>query len=97
MWLIILLLAAVITTAIWYVFDGGKYKLGTLSLILWGAAIMVFVDHLISYLEGEGFIEMTANATLLGIVLVIIALMIWEAILLFNDPKRKIWIKLYKQ
>ena len=86
MWLVVLVFAAAISTAIWYAFEG-KYKLGTLSLILWGAAIMVFVDHLMGYLEGDAFIEMTANATLLGIFLVIAALVIW-IILLFNSKER---------
>ncbi len=91
MWLIILAFAAVITTAIWYAFDDGKYRLSNLCFILWGATIMVFVDHVMGYMEeGGDFIEMTANATLLGIVLLIVAMMIWEAILLWNDPKKKL-------
>lgn len=91
MWLIILSFAAAITTAIWYAFDNGQYKLSSLCLILWGASIMVFVDHVMGYLEeGGDFIEMTANATLLGIVLLIFALIIWEIVLLWNDPKGKL-------
>ncbi|KAA0006474.1 MAG: hypothetical protein FE045_03030 [Thermoplasmata archaeon] len=91
MWLIIISFAAAITTAIWYVFDNGKYKLSLLSLILWGSAIMIFVDHAMGYIEEGGeFIETTLNATLLGIVLLIVAIMIWELVLLWSDPKKKL-------
>jgi magnesium-transporting ATPase (P-type) len=90
MWLVIVWLAAVIVTAVWYLKDG-DYELGFLSLILWGASIMIFVDHLINYFTNGGdFFELTANAALLGIVLVVIALMLWEFKLLLKDPKRKI-------
>jgi len=90
MWLIILTMAAVITTAIWYAKDTErKYKLGFLSLVFWGTSIMVFVDHVVGYLmegaEGE-FFETSLDAFLLSIVLVIIALIIWEIVLLYKDP-----------
>ena len=90
MWLIIISLAATIVTAIWYLRDD-IHKLGFLSLILWGTTIMVFIDHIMGYLsEGGEFIEMTPNATLLGIVLLIVAMILWEIILIFEDPKGKI-------
>ncbi len=88
MWLIILSLTAAIVTAIWYVVDNKKYMLNFLCLILWGSSIMVFVDHIMGYLnEGGDFIEMTANATLLGIVLIIVAIIIWEVMLIIKKPK----------
>ncbi|MCD6571662.1 MAG: hypothetical protein J7K62_00110 [Thermoplasmata archaeon] len=91
MWLVIVSLAAAIITAIWYAVDDGKYKLGFLSLILWGTTIMVFVDHLLGFLsEGGEFFETTGDAALLGIVLVIIAFIIWEIVLLIQDPKGKL-------
>jgi len=94
MWLVIVSLAAVITTAIWYI-TGGKYKLGFLSLMFWGATLMWFVDHLIGYiLEGGEFLELTLEATVLGVVVVIIALIIWEIALLYDDPKRLLSKKL---
>ncbi len=88
MWLVVISLAAAIVTAIWYAKDAnGNYKLGFLGLMLWGAAILVFVDHVMGYLmEGGEFLEMTPEATLLGIVLVIVALVVWEAALLIEDP-----------
>ncbi|MCS7125872.1 MAG: hypothetical protein NZ929_03060 [Aigarchaeota archaeon] len=92
MWLLILLFSAVISTALWYVkAEEDKYMLKFLSLILWGASIMVFIDHLIGYLlEGGYFIEISIESTVLGIVLVISALIIWEIALLVKDPKKVI-------
>ena len=89
MWLIITALAAVITTAIWYVkAPEGKYKLGLLSLIFWGATLMWFVDHVMGYLmEGGEFFEVNLDATILGLAVVIVALIIWEIALLGDDPK----------
>ncbi len=90
MWLVATTLAAVITTAIWYINDKAReiYKIGFLNLIFWGTAIMVFVDHVIGYLmEGGEFIEMTPDATVLSIILVIVAILIWEIVLLIKDPK----------
>jgi len=83
-------LAAVVTTAIWYISDEAReiYNIGFLNLILWGTTIMVFVDHLIGYLtEGGEFIETSSDAILLSIILLIVALLIWEMVLLFKDPK----------
>jgi len=95
MWLVILAFAAVISTAVWYSkAENDEYMLKFLSLILWGTTIMVFVDHVMGYLmEGGEFLEMTANATVLGIVLLIIALALWEIMLLLKDPKRVLYRK----
>lgn len=90
MWLIITSLAAIVTTIIWYVKSpNDKYQLGTLSLMLWGATIMWFVDHVMAYLnEGGEFFEINMDATLLGISVIILALLVWLGILLINDPKQ---------
>ena len=46
MWLIMTTLAAIITTVIWYVnAPHDQYQLSFLSLFLWGASLMWFVDH----------------------------------------------------
>ncbi len=50
MWLIILALSAAIATAIWYAKDDGTLKMNVLCMVLWGATIMVFVDHTLGYL-----------------------------------------------
>jgi hypothetical protein len=95
MWLIILAFSSTIATAIWYSqAENDKYMLKLLSLILWGATIMVFVDHVMGYLmEGGEFLELTVEATVLGFILLIAALVVWEAVLLLKDPKGVLYKK----
>jgi len=85
----ILAFSATIATALWYSkAEDDKYMLRLLSLILWGASIMVFVDHVMGYItEGGEFLEMTTEATVLGIAMLITALIVWEIVLLLKDPK----------
>ena len=91
MWLVILAFAAVMTTFFWYTKDTkGEYKLGFLSLVFWGATIMVFVDHLIAYFEEGEFFDRSLDAILLGIVLVIVALIVWEIFLIVKDPRGRL-------
>lgn len=89
MWLVILVFAAAIATALWYSkAESDRCMLWFLSLLLWGASIMIFVDHVVGYLmEGGEFLELTAEATVLGFILLTTALIVWEAALLFKDPK----------
>ncbi len=89
MWLILTSLAAIVTTIIWYVkAPGDKYKLGLLSLMFWGATLMWLVDHVMAYLtEGGEFFEINLDATLLGISVIILGLLVWEIVLLLSDPK----------
>ena len=94
MWLVILAFAATIATAIWYTqAENDKYMLKFLSLILWGTTIMVLVDHALPFLmEGGGeFFEMTTEATVLGFVMLVAALGVWEGALLLKDPKGAIY------
>jgi len=93
MWLIILAFAAAIATPLWYrMAEDDKYLLKLLCLILWGVTIMVFVDHLMSFLrKGGEFLEMTPEATVLGFVMLIVALIIWEIVLILKDPKGVIY------
>jgi len=89
MWLIMTALAAVIVTAIWYVkAPEDKYKLGWLSLFFWGSTLMWLVDHVIAYItEGGEFFEINLDATLLGVAVIVLALFVWEIVLLVSDPK----------
>jgi len=89
MWLIMTALAAVITTAIWYVkAPEDKYKLGLLSWLFWGATLMWLVDHVMAYLtEGGEFLEINLDATLLGLSVIMVALLAWVIVLLISDPK----------
>jgi len=89
MWLIMTALAAIITTAIWYAnAPEDKYKLGLLSLFFWGATLMWLVDHVMAYVtEGGEFLEINLDATLLGVAVIVLALFVWEIVLLVSDPK----------
>ncbi|MEM3956424.1 MAG: hypothetical protein QW424_06745 [Candidatus Bathyarchaeia archaeon] len=89
MWLIILALAAAIITPIWYSrAEDDKYMLRVLCLILWGATIMVLVDHIMGFfMEGGDFLELTPEAVALGFAMLATALIIWEITLLIKDPR----------
>ena len=91
MYLVVVLLAAVIVTAIWYVKDSGQYKLGILGFMFWGTVTMILVDNVMSYLsEGGAFIDMSADAVVLGVVMVTVVLVIWEILLILTDPLGKL-------
>jgi peptidoglycan biosynthesis protein MviN/MurJ (putative lipid II flippase) len=89
MWLILTALVAVITTIIWYAKSpDDKYKLGLLSLMFWGATIMWLVDHIMAFAsEGGEFFEISTDATMLGVAVIVLALMVWVIVLLVSDPK----------
>lgn len=89
MWLIMTVLAAVVTTIIWYIKSPeDKYKLGLLSLAFWGATLMWLVDHIIAFAtEGGAFFETGLDATMLGVSVIVFALLIWLVVLLVSDPK----------
>ncbi len=89
MFLIMTALAAVIATVIWYAnAPEDKYKVGMLSLFLWGATLMWLVDHVMAYLmEGGEFFELNLDATMLGLSVIVLALIVWMLILVISDPK----------
>jgi len=93
MWLIIIGLAATISTAIWYSkAEDDKYLLRFLSLILWGTTIMVAVDHTLGFLIGGGeFLELSTEALVLSGVMLLVALVVWEITLLLKDPRGVIY------
>jgi len=79
-------------TAIWYI-KPKIYKLDFLSLMLWGTSIMILVDHVLGYDGGE-FLEvqtdgLITNGILLGFVMIIPILILWEIILIMSHPKEK--------
>jgi len=90
MWLVTTLIAALFVTAIG-LFVPKKYKLDLLSIMLWGASVMIFVDHVIGY-EGGEFLEMQTdglitNGVVLGIVMLIPIFAIWELIVLISKRR----------
>jgi len=69
-----------------------KYKLDFLALMLWGAVIMILVDHIFGY-EGGRFLEqptdgMIKNGAVLGIAMLIPVFVIWGISLLISKLKR---------
>lgn len=96
MWLITSAIAAVTATMLWYFKDDGRYKLDVLSLIFWGTTIMVFVDHMMGYfndviaagLESGEFVEVSWQAFMLSILLLCIGIGLWEAYLIYKNPKK---------
>ena len=89
MYLIITAAAAVSATVAWYATaPQNRYKLNVLCLIYWGAAIMWLCDFIVAYIsEGGPFPEMSAEAALLGIVVMICGAAAWLVYLLVCDPK----------
>lgn len=91
MWLITTFIVAFIATVLWF-FSKNRYKLGFLSLMLWGATIMILVDHILGY-EGGKFLEMETggmikSGTLLGIIMLIPVFLIWFVALFISKPQR---------
>ena len=84
MWLIVTLIATVVVSTIYLQLKDyrKKYKLGLLALMLCGTFLMVLVDHLIAFIGGEKFIEVTTDGliksgTILGIAMIIPIFIIW--------------------
>ena len=94
MTLVVTIIAALVATIIWYFNDNrNQYKLGTLSLIYWGASLMWFIDFVFEYaeLKAEYFNQELVdiiNDSLLGICVVALGLIAWIVILLIKDPKK---------
>lgn len=93
MTLLITIIAAVIATILWYFIDKRKdYKLGTLSLVFWGASLMWFMDFVFEYAElkadyfNQGIRDLL-NDSLLGIAVVTLGVFVWLTVLMIKDPK----------
>jgi len=91
MWLLTTFIAALIASCLWF-FYRNKYSFDKLSLMLWGATIMILVDHVLGY-SGGAFLEsktngLITNATILGIAMLIPVLLIWAVFLILDNKKR---------
>lgn len=80
MWFITTLFFALTATVLRYVLKN-KYKLGFLSLMLWGATIMMLVDRVLGY-EGEPFLafqteKLITNALLPSVWMLIPVFIVW--------------------
>ena len=93
MTLLITVIAAIVASVIWYANENrDTYKLGTLSLIYWGASLMWLMDFVFEYAElrDEYFsqaIPDILNDSILGVTVVAIGLIAWLIILMIKDPK----------
>lgn len=93
MWLVTTLIVAIGVTALGFIAPK-KYKFGYLSMMLWGASIMILVDHILGYVGGE-FLELETNGLitngiLLGIVMLIPIFIIWESLVLIPKIKAEL-------
>jgi hypothetical protein len=96
MTLLLTIIAAIVTTIIWYKKADSKMMLGCLSLIYWGASIMWFIDAIYEFVEmGSEFfnqpISDVVNDLLLGICVVVLGLIIWLTVLFIKDPYGRIF------
>lgn len=86
MYLVFTLISAIAATVLWAKNKG--CRLEVLCFIYWGASLMWLVDSIVSVMEGGPFFEMTADAALLGAVVVSAGLAVWGIVLL-TERKRK--------
>ena len=92
MTLLITVIAAVITTAVWYNRKNNDMQLHVLMFMFWGASIMWLVDAIFEYAEMRAVyftpaLEDMINDTFLGFSVVALALVIWIVFVLIKDPK----------
>ena len=93
MTLLISVIAAVVSTAVWYKHaQDNRMMLGVLPWLFWGASIMWLVDAIFEFSElgAEYFTPAPAdllNDLFLGLSVVALGLVIWIVALLVRDPK----------
>lgn len=92
MWLVTTSVVAAGVTVAMFVLPR-NYKLGFLSLMLWGAVAMILIDHILGY-EGGEFLEkatdgMIKNGAGLGIAMLAPVFIIWGILLLIANLKRR--------
>ncbi len=96
MTLLLTVIAAVISTAVWYTSEKAReMKVSALCYMFWGASLMWFVDAIAEYIElrAEYFMpaaEDMINDTFLGLSVIAFALIVWIVIVLIKDPKKVI-------
>ncbi len=92
MTLLITVIAALVTSVIWYTSSHArKMQVGTLALFYWGASLMWTADAIFEYAEDGAEFFMPAgvdmlNDAFLGLSAVALGLIIWLIILLVKDP-----------
>lgn len=92
MWLVTTSIAAAGATLGKFVIPR-DYKLGFLALMLWGAAVMILIDHVLGY-DGGAFLQkatdgMIKNGAMLGIAMLVPVFVTWGVSLLVANLKRR--------
>ena len=92
MTLLITIIAAVISTAVWYTSEKArKHNVRLLCFMYWGASLMWLVDAVVEYMEmgAEFFLPAGAdmiNDGFLGLSVAAFGMIIWLVSLLIKDP-----------
>ncbi len=93
MTLLMTMVAAIVSTYIWYKnAPEDTMKISTLCWLYWGASLMWMVDAIFEYVElkAEFFtpaLADVANDAFLGMAVITFGLIIWIVRLLISDPK----------
>lgn len=93
MTLLLAVIAAIISTIIWYTSEKArKLNVSMLCFMFWGASLMWMVDAVTEYLElgAEYFTPSPAdmlNDAFLGVCVIVLALTVWIVNLLIKDPE----------
>lgn len=96
MTLLVTIVAALISTIIWYLSpEARKLNIGLLCSIYWGAGLMWLADSVFEYLEiGTEIFHPSLpdmlNDTLLGVAAITFGVIIWLISVLIKDPKNNI-------
>lgn len=92
MTLLITIIAAVISTAIWYTSERArKHNVSLLCFMYWGASLMWLVDAVVEYMEAGAEYFLPAGADMindgfLGLSVTAFGMVIWLVSLLLKDP-----------
>ena len=96
MTLLITVIAAVVSTVVWYSSEKAReLKICVLLYMFWGASLMWLVDAVVEYLEvGAEYFTPAAddmlNDAFLGVSVVALALVVWVVYILIKDPKNTV-------
>ena len=94
MTLLIAALAAVVCTVIWYISPKARrLRIGTLTLMFWGASLMWLVDAFVEYIKmGDEYFHPSGadmlNDAFLGLSVVVLGAVIWLVTVLVKDPDK---------
>ena len=93
MWLVTTMVGAIAAMALWMMYPGRRHRFDLLALMLWGASIMILIDHVLGY-SGGPFLEMEtggliSNGIVLGVAMMMPVLIIWSALLIIDRIKTR--------